>query len=73
MSFRQALFSSLEWRIYAFLITSAVLLINGAPVFQATLISLEMHVLLTIGHAFWYYSKHHGLRISLARFFPHAH
>lgn len=69
MSFRHALLSSLEWRIFAFLISSVVLLLNGVSMQEATIVSLEMQLALTVGHALWFWGKHHPVAIPWRRVF----
>lgn len=48
---------SLEWRLYAFLITGGILLINGHSLWEVFNVSLQLQAVLFIGHTIWLYNK----------------
>ncbi len=48
---------SLEWRVYAFIITTLYLWITTGYLAFAALQALGLQVLLLIGHTLWYYFR----------------
>ena len=57
----QSFMSSLEWRLYAFFITSIFLWIMTGHLAESTLQALGLQIILFIGHLTWYYFRSNGV------------
>lgn len=57
MTIYQSIIESLEWRVWALIITVSVLLLNHLPLGQVGLITLETQLALFAGQAVWIYWK----------------
>lgn len=57
MTIYQSIIESLEWRVWALVITVCVLLLNNLPLGQVGLITFETQVALFAGQAVWIYFK----------------
>lgn len=56
----ESLMFSLEWRLYAFVITSLFLWATTGELVFAAVQALGLQVILLIGHTTWYYFRKEG-------------
>lgn len=52
-----AVYVSIEWRIIAFVITNVFLWIATGEFLQATVLALELHLVLLVTHFAWYFTR----------------
>lgn len=57
MTFRKALIQSVEWRLWAVVITVSVLMLNHLPLGKVGAIAVETQFALFIAQAAWIYFK----------------
>lgn len=53
---------SLEWRLYAFVITSGFLWVTTGELVLAAVQALGLQAVLFVGHTIWYYLRSEGAR-----------
>lgn len=55
---------SLEWRLIAFVITELFFFATTGEFWQATLLAIELQLILLVVHFFWYFLREERLHIA---------
>lgn len=53
---------SLEWRVIAFIITNLFLWISTGKLFEATILALQLQLILLVVNVCWFYFRYEGRR-----------